>query len=176
MKYVHIFALLVLIVFSVGCCATIKAHDEGVTITVSGSEVVETALPNVTPMNITQVNTSGWYMSGTFDPVRPNEDSWVCYDYSIDYSRKNPEWGIVTMSGNRCFKGISHMVNYKMVNDSMFIHDEMYGYDCHFRFDNRTIDNPYYKYTFYHFYDINETPLRNYRYMLDNSETYFVGS
>jgi hypothetical protein len=165
-----------LIVFAAGCCATISEYNEGVTVVVSGSEVVQVSLSNETPVEVMEVNTSGWYMSGSFDPVRPDKSTWVCYDYSIDYSRNHPEWKIVTMSGNSGFRGVSHMVNYKMVGDFMLIHDEMYGNNLYFRYDRRTTDNPYYEEAYYHFYDVNETPLRMYMYMADNSETFFAGS
>jgi len=109
------------------------------------------------------------YQAGSFDPVRPNQAGWVCYDYAIDYARDNPEWGVVTISNNRYFYGVSHMVNYNISNGDLilldihaktievmpleYVHEGMLGF------------NP----AFYHVWDANCTPLRNYRLLMDNS-------
>jgi len=162
MKLPTIFLMLMLIVLVSGCDGM-----EQLSIT------NDTMLVVVDETNITEPTFIAYQM-GTFDPVRPNKSAWVCYDYSINYAREHPEWGVVTMSDNPNFYGISHMVNYKIVNGTMLIHDEMNDYNCYFRFDNRTTNNPYYEQTYYKFYTVNETPLRNYKYMVDNSETFFT--
>jgi len=89
-------------------------------------------------------------------------------DYSIDYARKHPDWGVVYMSDNHSFSGVSHAVNYKMLGKFILIHDEMYEWNIYFEFDNRTTDNLY-GYSYYKFWNVNETPLRNYRCLKDNS-------
>lgn len=178
MKGRSIFVLLMLIVLTVGCCSiTAEPGPMGVVVEVTNDNVTTPLISFVVAEEEEPaVNASMYYQTGSFDPVRPNEEDWVCYDYSINYARENPEWGIVTMSGNSAFRGISHMVNYKIVDSVMYIHDEMNGYNCYFRFDERTTDNPYYNQTYYKFYGVNETPERVYKVMVDNSETFFTGS
>lgn len=99
--------------------------------------------------------------ASSFDPVRPNQDYWTCYDYSIDFARNNPEWGIVTMSDNPFFFGISHMVNYKIDGDLMYVHDGLYG-------DNYIYSGFEYSPEYFHFWDKNQTPLRTYIFLTDN--------
>lgn len=86
---------------------------------------------------------------------------WTCVDYSTDFTNNNPDWGIVTISNNQYFHGVSHMVNYKVMDsESIEIHDGMYEYDYElhdWKNDGR----------FYHFW-INEKPVRNYRFLWDN--------
>lgn len=99
--------------------------------------------------------------------IPASKDYWTCYDYSVDYAKNNTEWGIVTMSDNQYFHGVSHMVNYKFGNNnSLMIHDGLYNLD----------------YTLYvwqdcgkymHFWDNSTTPQRYYKIMQDNrAETY----
>ena len=88
---------------------------------------------------------------------------WTCYDYSVDFEKNNPVWDCVTISNHRFFYGVSHMVNYRMYdNTTIIIYDGL-------------LDNMYYinnwqwDYDYYHFW-LDGTPWRNYRYLLDNRE------
>ena len=116
------------------------------------------------------------YQTGSFDPVRPNPDYWTCYDYAIDYARDHPEYGIVTVSTNPCFKGISHMLNYKVENGTIHFYDPTWTannnqtYEYYVNVDTRKIENPYFEICYYKFWSVNQTPLRNYRSLQDNSE------
>lgn len=112
------------------------------------------------------------YQSGNFDPVRPDEDMWSCYDYSINYARDNPEWGVVTLSNNPCFYGVSHCVNWKIDGGELCIYDVMYDVRSTYPIDRESLkecngcfDNCYYK-----FWSADETPLRNYKRLYDNSQ------
>jgi hypothetical protein len=87
--------------------------------------------------------------------------SWTCYDFSTHYAADNSDWGIVTMSENQLFRGVSHMVNCKNVTaDSIEIHDGLYGLDY-------TLYG-WQEQGFYHFWQKDETPLRYYHVMQDN--------
>lgn len=88
-------------------------------------------------------------------------DYWTCYDYSVDFEKNNPEWDTVTISKHKFFYGVSHMVNYQMYDDAkMIIYDGLY--------DNiYWVNNWQWDYNYYHFW-LDSTPVRNYRYLLDN--------
>jgi hypothetical protein len=91
-----------------------------------------------------------------------SQEDWNCVDYSLDFAKQNPDWGIVTLSNNQYFKGVSHMVNYQFTEENdLKIHDGLYQM-------NYTL----YEWQgaqFYHFWLPNETPCRNYRTLQDNS-------
>lgn len=113
------------------------------------------------------------YQSGNFDSVRPNVDSWVCYDYAINYARENPEWGVVAISNNPCFYGIAHMVNYKIENNTLQMYDSQYNVRFHTELDTNLncmkIGNAWFAPSYYKFWSVDETPLRNYKRLQDNS-------
>jgi hypothetical protein len=92
--------------------------------------------------------------------IKASSDSWTCYDYSVDFAKENPDWGVVTISNNQLFRGISHMVNYKLLSsERMAIHDGLLEADY-------TIVGWQYG-NYYHFW-INETPKRIYVVIRDN--------
>ena len=92
--------------------------------------------------------------------IKASSDSWTCYDYSVDFAKENPDWGVVTISNNQLFRGISHVVNYKLLSsERMAIHDGLLEADY-------TIVGWQYG-NYYHFW-INETPKRIYVMMRDN--------
>jgi len=101
--------------------------------------------------------------AASFNPIRENKEAWTCYDHALNFSENNPDWGIVCMSNNRYFKGVSHFVNYKYISDDvLLIHDNFFG-----------IEYKYLKWGgdgYYHFY-INEPPRRYYKWLVDNRET-----
>ncbi len=101
--------------------------------------------------------------ASAFDIVREDRDSWVCVDYAVDYARNNPGWGVVSISNHPYFTGVSHMVNYRIIdNETMLIHDEMYN--AEFEVHNWQFSGEY-----YHFW-IDEPIKRNYKRLLDNRE------
>lgn len=89
------------------------------------------------------------------------EESYTCYDYSVEYTKSHPDWICVTMSQNQWFRGTTHMVNCKLNSDgSLMIHDgllksdyTLYGWE---------------DYQYYHFW-YDKTPVRNYIVMQDNT-------
>ena len=109
-------------------------------------------------------------VAATFAPSTNNvipktQEYWTCVDYSKDFAAHNPEWGIVTMSNNQLFHGISHMVNYKILDNghTLLIHDGMQHADYK--------DSGWYlSQSYYHFWQNDETPVRTYRFLRDNSQ------
>lgn len=95
------------------------------------------------------------------DIVRENKEYWNCVDYSVSFMRDNPERGCVTVSSNKYFKGVSHIVNYRIVGDGTIeIKDNMYETNyilC--GFENDTL--------YYHFWQ--GEPVRNYKWLRENS-------
>lgn len=63
------------------------------------------------------------YMQQSQDIVQTDEGSWNCVDVAVNYSRHNPEWGFVTISPNANFRGVSHLINYKIVDDEIVFYD-----------------------------------------------------
>ena len=96
--------------------------------------------------------------------VPRDEESYTCYDYSVEYSATHPDWICVTMSQNQWFRGVTHMVNCKLDSDgSLMIHDgllksdyTLYGWE---------------DYQYYHFW-YDKTPIRNYVVMQDNTKEF----
>ncbi len=115
------------------------------------------------------------YQAGNFDPVRSDHDYWVCYDYAIDSARNNQEYGIVTVSTNPNFIGVSHMLNYQIVNDTISFYDPFWSDLTSNEFvytvdiSDRRMDNQYFYPAYYKFWSEDEAPLRNYRRLKDNS-------
>ncbi len=100
-------------------------------------------------------------VSASFNPVRPNKEAWTCYDYTMNFSEYNPDWGMVTM-GKTGLRGATHMVNYKYISENeLLIHDGYLNSD--YRYVGWQYDG------YFHFY-INETPRRNYKWLVDNRE------
>ncbi|MDQ1253460.1 MAG: hypothetical protein QG646_2627 [Euryarchaeota archaeon] len=95
----------------------------------------------------------------TVIPVSP--DSWTCYDHSLNYTAENPNYGMVLLSFNPKFIGVSHYVNYtNLTENSIEIHDGLLGSDY-------VLIN-WQEYGYYHFWGSGETPVRNYPYLRDN--------
>lgn len=120
------------------------------------------------------------YQAGSFDPVRPNQDYWTCYDHSINFARENPDWGIVTVSNHPHFKYGAHMVNYKIENDTIHFYDSTWSnetkqYDYYVNIDNRKTDNPYFRPCYYKFNSPEKTPIRQCILLRDNSNEWLDG-
>lgn len=93
-----------------------------------------------------------------------SQESWTCVDYSTHYKQENPDWNIMTISNHQLFKGISHMVNYKLLgtNGTITIHDGLYDVDYTYSGWWNEIG------VYYHFWTPDETPVRNYMFLRDN--------
>jgi len=99
--------------------------------------------------------------SSQYDYHIPPPDTWTCFDYSMNYSHHNPEWGMVVMSDNKYLSGKNHVVNYMISSEGyLLIHDGLlninylikgWEYDS----EGDTLD-------FYHFYIDSEKPTRHY--------------
>lgn len=95
--------------------------------------------------------------------IPKSKESYTCYDYSVEFREQNPDWGIVTISNNKYFYGISHMVNYQLMDDgTLKIHDGLYKYDYVYEGWERV--------DYYHFWGDDEIPKWNYRFLWDNRE------
>jgi hypothetical protein len=92
--------------------------------------------------------------------IKASSDSWTCYDYSVDFAKNNPGWGIVTICPVDNFDANSHMVNYLYVSEDLLIIHDGY-YDSNYLYWG-------WQYTDYYHFWINETPKRNYVMMRDN--------
>jgi hypothetical protein len=94
-----------------------------------------------------------------------SRDHWTCTDYSLDYQISHPDFGILTLSHNPLFRGVSHMVNYKIINNgkTLLIHDGLKNSD--YRFDGWYKSDDY-----YHFWINGEKPVRTYSFLRDNSD------
>ena len=114
------------------------------------------------------------YQAGSFDPVRPNQDDWVCYDYAIDYAQNNSEWGVITVSSNPNFKGTSHMLNYRINGSVMEFYDPYWSVLCgseiyySVEIDDMRMGNPFFEPCYYHDWNVNATPWRYYKNNVEN--------
>ena len=99
-----------------------------------------------------------------FDVVRPDNCYQDCVSLTVKYCNENPEFIPCSVSGHRYFRGLSHMVAAKIVdNETILLHDPLLGYDSYG--NNWMIDQT----TFYHFW-IDEPVKRNYKFLMDNRE------
>lgn len=122
------------------------------------------------------VASGAMYQSGSFDPVRENRDSWTCVDVAINYSRANEDWGVVTVAGNPKFTGVSHMLNWQVIDGVLVLKDcSQPGISLSWDIpqDTDTRHGYEYDYTYFHFWQRDETPLRNYRLLKDNLDEYY---
>jgi hypothetical protein len=114
------------------------------------------------------------YQTGSFDPVRPNQADWVCYDYAIDYAQNNIEWGVITVSEYPNFIHISHMLNYRINGSEIEFYDpywsELLGSEIEYsvEIDDMRMGNKYFQPAYYHVWDVNQTPWRTYRNNVEN--------
>lgn len=93
-------------------------------------------------------------------------DHWTCYDYSVDFAKNNPDFGVVTVSRSPEFEGISHMTNYHFYdNETMIVYDGLL--DKLYFIHNLQWDVEDYNY--YYFW-IDETPTRECVDMIDNRD------
>lgn len=109
--------------------------------------------------------------AGQYDYVIPPENLWSCFDYSMDFSRNNPDWGIVLISTHPQFRGMgnSHFVNYQIVGDSLLVREN--DSDWEYLIDKWQYDTCTFEY--YHFYVNGEIPTRYFKYKLPNAEAMF---
>ena len=99
-----------------------------------------------------------------FNVVRPDDCYQDCVSLTVKYCEDNPEFVPCSVSGHRYFRGLSHMVAAKIIDDeTILFHDPLLGYDTYG--NNWMIDQS----TFYHFW-IDEPVKRNYTFLMDNRE------
>jgi len=114
------------------------------------------------------------YQAGSFDPVRPNQADWVCYDYAIDYAQNHTEWKVITVSENPNFHGTSHMLNYRINGSTIEFYDpywsKLSGFEIEYsvEIDDRRMGNPFFQPAYYHVWDVNRTPWRCYKNNVEN--------
>lgn len=112
--------------------------------------------------------------AGQYDYVIPPEELWSCFDYAMEYSRTNPEWGMVLISDHPRFRGIgnSHFVNYQFDENN-----DLITYDGDGEFIKKYIGWQYDSDTFqfFHFYVDGEKPTRYFGYKMPNAEAVYNG-
>jgi len=123
----------------------------------------------------------------SWDILDNNKANWNCVDIAVNFSRNNPEWGLVVLSPSKTFKVQPHMVNYKIEGNKLIIHD------AGFRMTQsmEIVENkdamiiPYSKrypelfsplwnsYTYYHFIEDEDSILRYSNGLKDNRKEFF---
>jgi hypothetical protein len=105
------------------------------------------------------------FAQSTNNVISKSQEYWTCVDYSKNFTERNPEWGMVTLSDNQLFHGTSHMLNYKILDNgqTLLIHDGMQHADYK--------DSGWYiSQSYYHFWQKDETPARTYKFLRDNRQ------
>ena len=103
--------------------------------------------------------------------VPVSNESWTCYDYSVNLANDDPTWGVLLIGDNRFFRGVSHFVNYKLIDgDTVFVHDGLYDVEYNIT------DWQFTDISCYHFYVDGEHPNRYYVRMFDNRDVLINGT
>jgi hypothetical protein len=121
----------------------------------------------------------------SWDLLSEDENDWVCVDYSVNYSRNNPEWGMVILSPSPNFKFQPHMANYKIVGNTLLIHEPQADLTYDLKIVNGTMNVPYYedfpdafskeweRGTYFHFIPNETDVIRAYVLLKDNRGDFF---
>ena len=95
-------------------------------------------------------------------------DQWTCYDYSVEFNKQNPEWGLVVLSDKMSFQGECHIVNYRINEDKILtLHDEWNQIEYNYTGWELTDDicSP----DHFHFFHSGELPRRSWRMLRPNA-------
>ncbi len=121
----------------------------------------------------------------SWDMPHEDENDWVCVDYSVNYSRNNPEWGMVILSPSPNFKFQPHMANYRIVGNTLLIYEPQAGLTYELEIVNGTMNVPYYedfpdafskeweRGTYFHFIPNETDVIRAYVLLKDNRGDFF---
>lgn len=62
----------------------------------------------------------------------------ICLTVSNDYAIENPEWSVLVIYADN--NPIGHAVNYRIIDDRLYVHDELWGWDYELEdWENMTI-------------------------------------
>lgn len=105
-----------------------------------------------------RISNSSITPSSQYSYSTPPLHLWTCFDHSMNYSKHNPEWGVLLVSNHPQMLGMGHFMNYQInySDNSLIIHDEFLENDRIIRgwqYDSDTFD-------YYHFYIDSERPTR----------------
>jgi hypothetical protein len=121
----------------------------------------------------------------SWDLLNEDKDDWVCVDHAVNYSRHNPEWGMVILSPSPRFSVQPHMTNYKIDGNTLLIHEAQVNITYELEIVNGTMTVPYYedfpgsfsKYwegsTYFHFIPNETGVVRVYTVLKDNRDEFF---
>lgn len=101
--------------------------------------------------------------ASAMDIVRDDPGTWTGVDYTVSYCRENPEYIPASVSYHPFFRGVSHMIAVKIIdNETIHIVDGLFN--AEYTVHNWQLDGQY-----YHFW-IDEPIKRNYIMLRDNRE------
>nr|WP_321498320.1 hypothetical protein [uncultured Methanolobus sp.] len=141
----------------------------------------------VAPVNVVYAETGADYdaYKDKWDLLYEDKSDWLCFDYSIDYARNHPGWGMVILSPSPSFRFQPHMVNYKIEGNMLYIHEPQANRTYELEIVNGSMNVPLYddfpndfssqwaRPTYFHFIP-NESGVRRTYYALpDNRNEFF---
>ncbi|WP_292464337.1 hypothetical protein [Methanolobus sp.] len=121
----------------------------------------------------------------SWDLLNEDKNDWVCVDHAVNYSRHNPEWGIVIPSPSPRFSVQPHMTNYKINGNTLLIHEAQVNITYELEIVDGTMIVPYYddfpgsftRYwegsTYFHFIPNETGVVRVYTVLKDNRDEFF---
>jgi hypothetical protein len=120
-----------------------------------------------------------------WDLLYEDKSDWLCFDYSIDYSRNHPGWGMVILSPSPAFRFQPHMANYKIEGNMLYIHEPQANLTYELKIVNGSMTVPFYedfpdafssqwtRPTYFHFIPNESGVLRTYYSLQDNRADFF---
>ncbi|WP_288070674.1 hypothetical protein [Methanolobus sp.] len=120
-----------------------------------------------------------------WDLLYENKSDWLCFDYSVDYARNHPGWGMVIMSPSPAFRFQPHMANYMIEGNTLYIHEPQANRTYELEIVNGSMTVPFYedfpddfssqwtRPTYFHFIPDESGVLRTYYSLNDNRAEFF---
>lgn len=141
----------------------------------------------LTPVNIAYAELDADYNAykEKWDLLYEDKSDWLCFDYSIDYSRNHPGWGMVILSPSPAFRFQPHMANYKIEGNMLYIHEPQANLTYELEIVNGSLTVPFYedfpddfssqwaRPTYFHFIPNESGVLRTYYSLQDNRNEFF---
>lgn len=141
----------------------------------------------IAPINIVYAETGVDYdaYKEKWDLLYEDKSDWLCFDYSIDYARNHPGWGMVILSPSPAFRFQPHMVNYKIEGNMLYIHEPQVNRTYELEIVNGSMNVPLYddfpndfssqwtRPTYFYFIPDESGVLRTYYALQDNRNDFF---
>ncbi|WMW25070.1 hypothetical protein RE474_13460 [Methanolobus sediminis] len=141
----------------------------------------------ISPVNIVYAETGVDYdaYKDKWDLLYEDKSNWLCFDYSIDYARNHPGWGMVILSPSPAFRFQPHMVNYKIEGNMLYIHEPQANLTYELEIVNGSMNVPLYddfpnsfssqwtRPTYFYFIPNESGVLRTYYSLQDNRNEFF---